>query len=266
LPAIAGTPFRDEWATLKSTVAAGRIKVGLFGGCAQDFIYPEQLRAAVGIFAAKNIAADFPLEQSCCGLPLQMMGERKAAEDVAIQNIQAFAGGDMDYIVTLCASCASHLKHKYQSILEKRTEFKAETRKFVDRIIDFSSFMSKVVGLKADDLKNSGEAVCYHAPCHQCRGMGVTEEPRALMRAAANYIQTEEEDVCCGFGGSYSLKFPEISNQLLNKKLTRLEASGASTLLTECPGCIMQLRGGEEKRGRRLKVEHMSEFLLRQIK
>ncbi|MDR1921860.1 MAG: LUD domain-containing protein [Candidatus Adiutrix sp.] len=266
LPAIAAVPFRDEWAALKTSVASGRIKIGLFAGCAQDFVYPEQLRAAVKVFAAKNIAADFPMEQTCCGLPVRMMGERRAAEAAAAQNVQAFAREGFDYVVTLCASCAAHMKHNYEEILAGRPELKAEVRRFAGRIIDFSSFMRNVAELKDEDLNNSGEKVCYHASCHVCRGLGVVEEPRALMRAAGQYLPTDEEDVCCGFGGTYSVKFPEISSRLLDKKLSRLEDSGASTLLTECPGCVMQLRGGEEKRGRRLKVEHMSEFLARRLK
>jgi Fe-S oxidoreductase len=107
--------------------------------------------------------------------------------------------------------------------------------------------------------------VCYHSPCHLCRGLEVTEQPRDLLRSTATYADSEEEDVCCGFGGTYSLKFPEVSEQLLEKKLSRLENTGASVLVTDCPGCIMQLRGGEEKRGNRLKVEHMSEFLARHL-
>ena len=96
--------------------------------------------------------------------------------------------------------------------------------------------------------------------------MEVTEQPRALIAAVGEYKPTAEEDVCCGFGGSYSVKFPEISSQILDKKLSGLEASQAETLVTDCPGCVMQLRGGEEKRGNKLKVEHIAELLARHMK
>jgi len=266
LPAISEVAFRDEWEKLAPRVATGQIKVGLFAGCAQDFIYPEQLKAAVEIMAAKGCRVSFPYDQSCCGLPVQMMGERKAAAATALQNVRAFAQVDCDYIVTLCASCASHMKHKYQSLTAGEAGSEAEVKKFCDKIIDFSSFASSVLKISADDFKNDGEKVCYHAPCHLCRGLGVTEEPRLMMKAAGDYLPSPEEDVCCGFGGTYSVKFPEVSSRLMEKKLIGLEASGASVLLTDCPGCVMQLRGGEEKRGRKLKVEHMAEFLARKIK
>jgi Fe-S oxidoreductase len=96
--------------------------------------------------------------------------------------------------------------------------------------------------------------------------MGVTEQPRDLIRAAAEYKPALEEDVCCGFGGSYSVKFPEVSSQILEKKLNNMESSGAGVLVTDCPGCVLQLRGGEEQRGRKLKVEHIAELLARQLR
>ena len=266
LPAISEKPFRDEWDQLSQKVSQGEIKVGLFAGCAQDFLYPEQLKAAVEIMAAKGCRVSFPQEQSCCGLPVQMMGERKAARETALQNVKAFEECDCDYIVTLCASCGSHMKHKYAALTAGDAQMEARVKSFCDKIIDFSSFAANVLKLSPDDFKNNGESVCYHSPCHLCRGLGVTEEPRELMKAAGTYVPTDEEDVCCGFGGTYSVKFPEISSQLMERKLKGLESSKATVLISDCPGCIMQLRGGEEKRGRRLAVEHMAEFLARKMK
>ena len=263
LPALASKSFREEWETLKKDLpSTGKIKVGLFAGCAQDFIYPEQLKAALKILAAKGCVVDFPMQQSCCGLPVQAMGERKASENVARQNIQAFDPAQYDYIVTLCASCASHMKHTYPRILEGNPEAQV----YADRVKDFASFLRDVLELSEEDFNKSSETVCYHSPCHECRGMEVVDQPRDLIKITAEYKPAAEEQVCCGFGGSYSVKFPEISSQILSKKLDNFEASGATTLLTNCPGCVMQLRGGEEKRGNKLKVEHMSEFLERHLK
>lgn len=267
LPAIADRSFRDRWPALAPTVAGGTVRVGLFAGCAQDFIYPEQLEAAVKLMAGKDCKVSFPMEQSCCGLPVQMMGERAAAVKTAKMNVAAFENLDCDHIVTLCASCASHMKHNYPRLLageDKKTL--AALEKFTSRIVDLSSFLAGTLGYGEKDFEKSAEKVVYHSPCHLCRGLGVTEEPRALMAAAGEYIATDEEDVCCGFGGSYTAKFPEISTRLMGNKLSRLEEAGAATLVTDCPGCVMQLRGGEEKRGNKLKVEHMAEFLARHAK
>ena len=103
--------------------------------------------------------------------------------------------------------------------------------------------------------------------CHLCRGLGVTEAPRELMHTGGlTYLPAEEEDVCCGFGGTYSMKFPELSSELLKKKLANVEKTGAELLLTDCPGCIMQLRGGLEAKGSSLQVQHVAEALAERLK
>ncbi|WP_165174549.1 L-lactate dehydrogenase (quinone) large subunit LdhH [Desulfovibrio sp. ZJ369] len=265
LPAIAGKSFRDRWPEIAPKAVNPRFRVALFGGCAQDFVYPEQLEACVQILAARDVAVDFPLEQSCCGLPLEMMGQRKTSLEVARQNIRAFSAGNYDYIITLCASCASHLKHSYPELLAD-DPMQADAKAFADKIIDFSSFVHDKLGLKAEDFVNSGEKVTYHASCHLCRGLGVKEAPRELIADAARYVPCEEEEVCCGFGGTYSMKFPEISGQLLDKKLKNIRETRATRMVVDCPGCVMQLRGGAEKQGLNVKVDHIAELLAQNLK
>ncbi|MBQ3059785.1 MAG: LUD domain-containing protein [Desulfovibrio sp.] len=266
LPAIAARSFRDRWADIKPQVSRPDMKVAIFSGCAQDFIYPEQLEACVKILAARNIAVDFPMEQTCCGLPLEMMGQRKIAIDVARQNIRAFQKERYDAIITLCASCASHLKHTVVKIVENERDISSQAQAFADKVTDFSSFMHDKLGLTAEDFNQSDEKVTYHASCHLCRALKVKEAPRALIASAAQYVPCDEEEVCCGFGGSYSAKFPEISAQILENKLKRVQATGATRLVMDCPGCVMQLRGGAEKQGMDIKVQHLSELLAANLK
>ncbi|WP_165078214.1 MULTISPECIES: L-lactate dehydrogenase (quinone) large subunit LdhH [unclassified Desulfovibrio] len=265
LPALAPKAFRDKWESIRPRVQNPVMKVAIFGGCAQDFIYPEQLEAAVKIMGAKNVAVDFPMEQTCCGLPVEMMGERKTSTEIAKQNIGAFDPKDYDYIVTLCASCASHLKHVYPKLLENDPE-RYEAQAFADKIIDFSSFVRDKLGLKPEDFEKSGEKVTYHASCHLCRGLKVKEAPRELIADAAEYVPCEEEEVCCGFGGTYSMKFPEISGQLMDNKLKHIADTGAERLVVDCPGCVMQIKGGAEKKGQKIKVQHIAELLAENLK
>ncbi|MBI5519361.1 MAG: LUD domain-containing protein [Desulfovibrio sp.] len=267
LPAIAETPFRDRFEAIRPRVSGAKLKVALFSGCVQDFVYPEQAEAAVKILARHNVEVVFPMDQSCCGLPVQMMGEREASRSVAEQNVAAFDPAGCDYILTLCASCASHLKHGYPDILGKDPRQAVKVQQFADKVIDFSSFVHDVLKVKAESFAGDGKKTTYHAPCHLCRGLGVTEAPRALMATAGlNYLPAEEEDVCCGFGGTYSMKFPELSAELLKKKLANAESTGAELLLTDCPGCIMQLRGGLEAKGSAMKVAHVAEALAQRLK
>ena len=267
LPTIADTPFRDrfpqlERETVKRQGPGPRVKAALFSGCVQDFVYPEQMEAAYKLFADHRVTMSFPMAQSCCGLPLQMMGEARTSREVAIQNIRAFEREDVDCVVTLCASCASHLKHIYPVLLADDPGLQAKAREFAARVIDFSSFAHDVLGLTAADFAGDNKAATFHAPCHLCRGLGVHDAPRALLRdAGLDYREADESEVCCGFGGTFSAKFPELSAELLRKKLDHVEATGAELLLTDCPGCVMQLRGGLKKRGSRIVVVHTAEAL-----
>lgn len=262
LPTVADKPFRDLWPEIKPTVSNPKIKVGLFSGCVQDFVYPEQMVATVELFAKYDVEMHFPMEQSCCGLPLQMMGEMDATADVAKQNIAAFKDQEVDYIITLCASCASHLKHNYPPLLKDSSLPEPMVKDFTSKVIDLSSFVHDVLQVKAEDFNGDGKKTTFHSPCHLCRGLGVHDAPKNLMHGAGmEYLPAQEEETCCGFGGTYSAKFPELSEQILNNKLDDIEKTGAEQLLTDCPGCVMQLRGGLKKRGSAIEVRHTVEAL-----
>lgn len=264
LPAIAPKPFRDLWPTIRPTVPEPRYRVALFSGCVQDFVYPEQLTGAVKLMADRQVALTFPMDQSCCGLPVLMMGEKDAARAVAEQNISAVGAGSVDYIVTLCASCASHLKHNYPRLLAGSPLLADRAARFAEKVIAFSTFMNDVLELPSDDFIGKAEKMTYHAPCHLCRGMGVRQAPKDLIQKAGyNFIPAAEEETCCGFGGTYSSKFPAVSSQILARKLDDVQDTGADFLVTECPGCVMQLRGGFQKRGSRIEVLHLAEALAR---
>ena len=267
LPAIAEKPFRDRWLQLKPEVTDPRYSVALFSGCVQDFVYPEQLEAAVKLLADRKVALEFPMEQSCCGLPVEMMGEQEAAREVARQNMNAMINPNFDYIITLCASCASHLKVGYQKLFEYDPSMTDQVKSFTEKVYPFSAFLNDILKIEADAFQHSGTKTTYHAPCHLCRGLGVSEAPHALIeKAGLEFCPAEEEETCCGFGGTYSSKFPNISAQILSRKLDDFNKTGAELLVTECPGCVMQLRGGGKKRGDRLKVMHIAEALEENLK
>jgi len=267
LPAIASKSFRDMWSKVKPKVSsAPKAKIAIFAGCAQDFIYPKHLTSFMKLCELKNVDVSFPLEQSCCALPLEMMSERTTALNVIKKNIDSFADGEYDYIVTLCASCGSFLKNTYPELLHNDEKYSELATKFASKIIDFSSFAYNVMGIRESDLNKSDEKVAYHAACHECRGLGVTEEPRELIKMSADYVVATEEDVCCGFGGTYSVKFPRISADMLNRKLDNFEATGATRLVVDCPGCVIQLKGGAKKRKMNLEVTHISDLLADNLK
>ena len=264
LPALAPKSFRQLFKTVVKNPAQPKYTVGLFSGCAQDFIYPEQLVAGVRVLNKLGVAVEFPEAQSCCGLPLEMMGQRAASLEVSAQNVQGFDAGKYHAIITLCASCAGHLQHSYPKLLKGTAdEFAANI--FAKKVVNFTDYVYKNFDLKPEDFKPTTDKVCYHAPCHM-RNNGILEQPRALLSMAANYTPAVEEDTCCGFGGTFSVKFPELSAEMGRKKVANGEASGAEIMVTDCPGCIMQLRGVATANDSKLKLEHMAELLARTMK
>ncbi|MEX1302881.1 MAG: L-lactate dehydrogenase (quinone) large subunit LdhH [Desulfotignum sp.] len=263
LPAIAKTPFRDRFAALNQPVKNPRFTIALFSGCVQDFVYPQHLEAAMRGFAKNRINVVFPMEQSCCGLPAVSMGETSAAREVALQNLDAMAvnGNNydgVDYIVTLCASCASHLTHGVPKLVKDYAPEKAAA--FAKKVVPFSVFLNDILGF--DPVPGPGRNTAFHSPCHLCRGMDVHQAPRDLIDKSGNrYVPTEEEETCCGFGGSFSTTFPAVSREILTRKLDDVTAANADLLVTECPGCVLQLKGGAAQQGRDISVCHLSELL-----
>jgi iron-sulfur cluster protein len=260
LPALAEVPFRDKWPKIRTRVRNPVCRVALFGGCVVDFISPEQAVSLVDILSRYNVQMEYPMGQSCCGLPAVMMTEEETAAEVAVQNLDAMDPESYDRIIVLCASCGSHMKEGYSKLLAGKPEAASKLRALHARLIDFSSFMVNVLKAKPEDFVQNKKRVAYHSPCHLCRGLGVVSEPRLLLQIAGlDYAQCRDEDVCCGFGGSYSLEFPEISSEILRQKLDNVESTGAEALVTDCPGCVLQLRGGMDKRKSRIKVRHIAE-------
>ncbi len=267
LPAMAKTPFRDQWPALRPRIQNPRLRVALFGGCVVDFVSPEQAIALVRLLSPHKVQMEYPPGQSCCGLPAMMMAEEETAAEVAIQNLEALDPDHYDYIMVLCASCGSHMKEGYSRLLAGKPEQAEKLHQLQNKLMDFSSFMVKVLKVRPEDFIQNQRRVAYHSPCHLCRGLGVTQEPRELLRTAGlEYLPCKDEDVCCGFGGSYSLEFPEISSEILSRKIDHVEASGADVLVTDCPGCVLQMRGGMNKRKGPIQVQHIAEIVADNLK
>jgi len=268
LPVLAKRPLRDIWDRINPRVQNPRYRVALFGGCLVDFVYPEQAEALLKVSKDYKVQFEYPMDQSCCGLPAKMMGENKTARELAVQNLQAMDPAAYDYVLTLCASCGSHLKKNYPGLLADDAGLQVKVQQFKDKVIDFSSFMQNVLQVSSEKFAGTYKKVAYHSPCHLCRGLQVTKESRELMKTAGlDYVSAPDEDVCCGFGGSFSIDFPEISAELLKRKLDNVEATGAEALVTDCPGCVLQLRGGMDKRGAgKIEVMHIAELVADTLK
>lgn len=264
LPAVAATPLRDK---VGHSLPKGKAKakVGFFGGCLGDFVYPEQGEAAYKVLNKMGMEVVFPQEQTCCGIPASQMGAPEVSVKLAKQNIEAFAKENVDYIVSLCPTCVEVLKHHFVDHLKDDPAWKERAERFSARVVDFASFVADH-GKNLKFNKLSGTAT-YHDSCHMKRALGIWKEPRELLaKAGIKLVEMKGCDECCGFGGSYSIKMPEISKAILDKKITNTEATGADLLALDCPGCKMQISGGLDAKGNKMPVKHTAELLAEALK
>jgi len=251
--------------------------VSFFAGCLIDFAYPEQGEAVYKVLNSLGLKVQFPQEQNCCGAPALYLGDRETAQELARQNIKAFAAGSGP-IISACPTCTSTLR-QYPELLQDDPQWSAQAQAFAARVKDFSSYVAArraaVPGRAMDDARKGRREVeekreplkiTYHDSCHLKRHLGVFTEPRLLLQeTGAELVEMTDADVCCGFGGTYSLKFPELSQALLEKKLNNIEATAAEVVVTDCPGCVLQIRGGLDKRGRPIQVKHTAEILAAEV-
>jgi Fe-S oxidoreductase len=268
LPAIADEPFRDRFKKIEQP--ACEEKIAFYAGCLIDFAYPEMGESLVKIFNKAGIEVLFPEGQTCCGAPARYSGAYEVAAQNATDNINALLAEDVSYVVSACPTCTVGLKHDFISNFESLGQAEAlpRARELAEKVIDFSSLVKKLVDegrLNFKDAKKL-EKITYHDSCHLKRTLHVSQEPRELLKQAGYEVaEMYEADMCCGMGGSYSLKLPEISAPILQRKLANIQQTGASSAVMDCPGCVMQIRGGLDKQNSPIKVEHIVQKLVDEL-
>lgn len=263
LPAVADVPFRDIFKTIKQEVKEQKGTIAFFGGCLIDFVYPKIGEGVVRALNEKGYKVTFPEEQSCCGAPATYMGDRQNARKSAIINIKAMNAEKVDYVVSACPTCTHALKDSFLELVQDDPVMTRRAEELGRKSLDFSKLLSILGGL---DLGGDGKSlnVTYHDSCHLKRKMGVHTEPRQILSniKGVNLVEMNESDRCCGFAGSYSIKFPEMSGPILSRKVSNIKDSGAEVVAVDCPGCLMQIAGGLDKADSPVKVKHTAELIL----
>jgi len=268
LPAIADVPLRDKFKA--NTQTAHKEKAAFYSGCLIDFAYPEMGEAVVKILNKAGIEVIFPEGQTCCGAPARFSGAYEVAAQNASDNINALLEQDVEYVISACPTCTVALKHDFISTFESlgQTDSLPGARALAAKVVDFSTLVKKLVDegrLTFREGQQLGK-VTYHDSCHLKRTLNVSQQPRELLTKAGFEIsEMYEADMCCGMGGSYSLKLPEISAPILERKLKNIKETGAALVVMDCPGCVMQIRGGLDKNGAEIKAEHTAQRLAEEL-
>jgi glycolate oxidase iron-sulfur subunit len=239
--------------------------VGYFTGCMTDFVFPELGKKIVGFLNRNGVEVVVPRGQGCCGAPVFLgAGDFATGRRMADANVKAFEG--LEYIVTDCATCASAMKD-YVKFLADTDERKQAYAANAAKIKDITEFLVDVLKLPASAYRAAaefrGKAVTWHEPCHLGRHLGVKEQPRRILRSIAdiNYVEMADADRCCGMAGTFSVNFYGLSKQIADKKTDDIAATGADIVVTDCPGCQVQLIDSTTRRGLPQRVMHIMELL-----
>lgn len=235
-------------------------RVGLFVTCLVDLFRPSVGFAAIKLIESTGCVVEVPAAQTCCGQPAYNSGDRSDTRALARTTIEAFE--PYDFVVAPSGSCAGMLKVHYPDLLADDAEFAPRAETFADKVHELVSFLVDVRGMRAVEAEFPG-TVTYHDSCAGLRELGIKTQPRTLLTSVKGLTlrEMDECEVCCGFGGTFSIKYPEISNAIVERKGGNVCASGADCLLAGDLGCLLNMAGKLSREGRPVKARHVAEVL-----
>jgi glycolate oxidase iron-sulfur subunit len=235
---------KNEWARL-----------AFFVGCSSSFILPEIGEAVLNFLIRNGITIIIPEGQVCCGTPHYISGDPDTSNRLLAENETEFARYEFDGVITGCPTCGGGLKEYYNI---KDSTGKARP------VYDFNEFIA--ANLDRFEIRHveTDETITWHDPCHLVRLQKIKKQPRKLLKAAVgeSFKEMESPDTCCGFGGVFAAAKPKTALAIAKKKAERIEASGAGTVITSCPGCVLFLRMGASLHGGKWNVKHIAQILL----
>jgi glycolate oxidase iron-sulfur subunit len=262
---FARTPFHSKMPSLNTDAGASGIKVALFVGCLIDKIFPQVADATIQVLQHHGVGIYLPEAQGCCGIPAASSGDTASFKHLVEYNLKLFEDEKFDYLVTACATCTSTIKEVWPVLIGKEPEdVVAGVKRISEKTLDINQFLVTKVGLKSISQTNTENpvGVTYHDPCHLKKALGIAAEPRAVLAANPGYLLKEmpQPDACCGMGGSFNLKYYEISSEIGKLKRDNIKASGCEVVATGCPACMLQISDVLSRSKDRLTIKHPIEI------
>ena len=236
------------------------MRVSLLVTCLVDLFTPDVGLAVVGLLRRHGVAVDFPRGQTCCGLPLYNSGYHKEAAGIARHMILQFSGAEA--VVVPSGSCAWMVRQEYPHLFADDPEMAGRATALAQRTYELSQFLVEILKVERVDSPFKGK-VTYHDSCHLLRGLGVKDSPRKLLCACpgVELLELPGADECCGFGGSFAVRLPEISDGILRQKIKNIRSTGADAVVACDSGCLLQLSGGLSRRGEPVRALHLAQVL-----
>ena len=237
-----------------------RPDVALFVTCLVDLFRPSVGLAAVRLLEQAGCDVAVPRGQTCCGQPAYNSGDRADATEIARRTLPVLQ--PFDYVVAPSGSCAGMIRKHWPALFENDPEMSKIAIEVAEKTWELTSFLTDLRGMEAVDAEYDGVAA-YHDSCSGLRELGVREQPRRLLRGVAGLTVKDlgAPEECCGFGGLFAVKYPDISGRMVSDKADDIEATGADTLLAGDLGCLMNMAGKLKRRGSAIRVRHVAEVL-----
>lgn len=234
--------------------------VGFFVTCLVDLMRPSIGFAAIDLLEKAGCTVDVPAAQTCCGQPAFNSGDKENARRVARLTVDTLDG--FDYVVVPSGSCAGMIKMHYLELFADDPVMMFRVRALADKTYELTSFLVDVLKVDLPEARYEG-IVTYHDSCSGLRELGVKQQPRALLAKVGGLSIKEgkEAETCCGFGGLFCVKYPDISERMVDAKVDDILATGADTLIAGDLGCLMNMAGRLKRRGAAVKVRHVAEVL-----
>ncbi|MCZ6511401.1 MAG: (Fe-S)-binding protein [Alphaproteobacteria bacterium] len=235
-------------------------RVALFVTCLVDLFRPTVGFATVKLLEDAGCTVEVPRQQTCCGQPAYNSGDRADTRAIARQVIEVFEG--YDYTVAPSGSCAGMISHHYPALFTDDPEWSVRAQNLAGRTHELVSFLTDVMGVEAVASEFDG-AVTYHDGCSGLRELSIHEQPRRLLGSVDGLHLRELPDanVCCGFGGTFCVKYADISDRMVETKIQQVIETGAETLLAGDLGCLMNMAGKLQREGANIRVRHVAEVL-----
>jgi L-lactate dehydrogenase complex protein LldE len=235
-------------------------RVALFATCLVDMFRPSVGFAAIKLLEQAGCTVEVPEAQTCCGQPAYNSGDRATTRAIALQVIDAFEG--FDYVVAPSGSCAGMMIKHYPTLFDEGSTERGRAEALSGRTHELVSFLVDVMDWSGVDASFDG-TVTYHDSCSGMRELGIVDQPRKLLAGVEGLTLKEmaDREVCCGFGGTFCVKYPDISNAMVSRKTENITATGADMLLAGDLGCLMNMAGKLTREGRKTEVRHVAEVL-----
>ncbi|HZS47303.1 MAG TPA: (Fe-S)-binding protein [Blastocatellia bacterium] len=238
----------------------GTKTVSLFVTCLVDQFFPNVGEATVQVLKRASCEVTFDNRQTCCGQPAFNTGYREEARVLAKRFIEIFEPAE--YIVAPSGSCTAMVRNFYPELFTDEPEWHERAKSVGAKTFELAEFLTKVLGIETTGALYNGK-VTYHDACHLLRELRQRNEPRRLINSVegVELVEAENCDTCCGFGGTFSVKYPEISGAMLNDKIKGIEQTGAEIVVADDCSCLMQIAGGLSRQGIKIRTMHLAELL-----